>query len=431
MLKVAVIGGGSTYTPELVNGFLERMPTFPLDELWLMDIDAERLAVVGGFAKRIVEAKGSPFTVHLTTDQLAAVKNANYVTTQLRVGQMRARREDEYLGLRHGLIGQETTGVGGMAKALRTIPVIIKISEDMQKLAAPGALLVNFTNPAGLVTQALSQYGQVPAVGVCNVAINTKMEFIEMLESKTGRKIDPAQTALNTLGLNHLTWHRGFTVEGEEMWPVLLQMMIEGLKAQDEPEWDPRTIEVLRMLPNYYLQFFYHTDKKLKSQEAWPPSRAEEVMEVEKSLLRDYADPNLNEPPADLMKRGGAYYSTVATQLLNAHYNDLGETHVVNVKNGGAVKEWPSNWVLEIPAKVERTGITPIRTEPLPAACFGLIAQIKSFELLTVEAAVHGDRDAAYQALLANPLGPRADKVQSVLDDMLEIHRAVLPQFWN
>jgi 6-phospho-beta-glucosidase len=431
MLKVAVIGGGSTYTPELVNGFLERISTFPLNELWLMDIDAERLEVVGGFAKRMVEAKGALFTVHLTMDQAEAVKNANYVTTQLRVGQMRARREDEYLGLRHGLIGQETTGVGGMAKALRTIPVVLKITEDMQKFSAPGALLVNFTNPAGLVTQALSQYGQVPAVGVCNVAINTKMEFIEMLESKLDRKIDPAQTALNTLGLNHLTWHRGFTVDGEEMWPTLLQMMLEGLKAEAHPEWDPRTIEVLRMLPNYYLQFFYHTDKKLKSQEAWPPSRAEEVMEVEKVLLRDYADPNLTEPPANLMKRGGAYYSTVATQLLNAHYNDLGETHVVNVKNGGAVKEWPSNWVLEIPAKVERTGITPIRTEPLPAACFGLIAQIKSFELLTVEAAVKGDRDAAYQALLANPLGPRADKVQSVLDDMLEIHRAYLPQFWK
>ena len=431
MLKVAVIGGGSTYTPELVNGFLERRDTLPLDELWLMDIDSERLAVVGGFAKRMVAARGAPFSVHLTTDQQEAVKNANYVTTQLRVGQMRARREDEYLGLRHGLIGQETTGVGGMAKALRTIPIILKISEDMQNFSAPGALLVNFTNPAGLVTQALSQYGRSPSVGVCNVPINTKMEFVEMLESKTGRKIDPAHAELNTLGLNHLSWHRGFTVDGEDVWPVLLQMMVESLQAEEHPDWDPRTLEVLRMLPNYYLQFFYHTDKKLKAQESWPPSRAEEVMEVEKSLLRDYADPNLTEPPADLMKRGGAYYSTVATQLLNAHYNDLGETHVVNVKNGGAVKEWPSEWVLEIPSKVERAGITPIRTEPLPSACFGLIAQIKSYELLTVEAAVRGDRDAAYQALLVHPLGPRADKVQSVLDDMLETHRAYLPQFFK
>jgi 6-phospho-beta-glucosidase len=432
MLKVAVIGGGSTYTPELVNGFLARVDQFPLDELWLMDIDAERLDVVGGFARRMVEAKGAPFKIFLSTDQREAVKDASYVTTQLRVGQMEARRRDEYLGLRHGLIGQETTGVGGMAKAMRTIPVILKIASDMRELAAPGALLVNFTNPAGLVTQALSKYASdVPAVGVCNVPITTKMHIIEGLEKATGSTIDPNHTELNTLGLNHLSWHRGFTVEGENVWPQVIQGFISELKKESEPEWEPRTIEVLRMMPNYYLQYFYHTDKKLKSQEKWPPSRAEEVIEVEKDLLREYADPDLREPPADLMKRGGAYYSTVATQLLNAHYNDLGETHVVNTTNNGAVKEWPADWVLEIPSTVKKSGITPIPTEPLPASCFGLIAAVKAYELLTVEAAVHGDREAAYQALLVHPIGPKADKVQAVLDDLLETHREHLPQFWN
>ena len=432
MLKVAVIGGGSTYTPELVNGFLDRMEQFPLDELWLMDIDAERLKVVGGFAQRMAEAKGSPFKVFLTTNQREAVSGASYVTTQLRVGQMEARRRDEYLGLRHGLIGQETTGVGGMAKALRTIPVILKIASDMRELAEKDALLVNFTNPAGLVTQALSKYAaDVPAVGVCNVPITTKMHIIEGLEKATGHKIDPRQTELNTLGLNHLSWHRGFTVEGEDVWPQVIQGYIDELKREEEPEWEARTIEVLRMMPNYYLQYFYHTDKKLKSQEKWPPSRAEEVIEVEKDLLREYADPNLKEPPADLMKRGGAYYSTVATQLLNAHYNDLGETHVVNTRNNGAVREWPADWVLEIPSTVKKSGITPLPTEPLPTSCFGLLAAVKAYELLTVEAAVHGDREAAYQALLVNPIGPKADKVQAVLDDMLETHREHLPQFWK
>jgi len=432
MLKVAVIGGGSTYTPELVNGFLARMEQFPLDELWLMDIDEERLKVVGGFAQRMVEAKGAPFKVFLTTNQREAVKGASYVTTQLRVGQMEARRRDEYLGLRHGLIGQETTGVGGMAKAMRTIPVILKIASDMRDLAADGALLVNFTNPAGLVTQALSKYAaDVPAVGVCNVPITTKMHIIEGLEKATGKKIDPAHTELNTLGLNHLTWHRGFTVEGEDVWPQVIQEFIANLKKEEDPEWEPRTIEVLRMMPNYYLQYFYHTDKKLKAQEKWPPSRAEEVIEVEKDLLREYADPDLKEPPADLMKRGGAYYSTVATQLLNAHYNDLGETHVVNTRNNGAVREWPAEWVLEIPSTVKKSGITPLPTEPLPTSCFGLLAAVKAYELLTVEAAVHGDREAAYQALLVNPIGPKADKVQAVLDDMLETHREHLPQFWK
>ena len=354
------------------------------------------------------------------------------MTTQLRVGQMEARRRDEYLGQRHGLIGQETTGVGGMAKALRTIPVILKIAADMREVALPGALLVNFTNPAGLVTQALTQYASdVAAVGVCNVPITAKMMILKGLEEATGKQIAPERAELRTLGLNHLSWHRGFTVDGEDVWPQVIESTIARLRKEEHPEWDPRTVEVLRMLPNYYLQYYYHTDKKLASQADWPPSRAEEVIEVEKDLLREYADPNLNEPPADLMKRGGAYYSTVATQLLNAHYNDLGETHIVNTRNGNAVKEWPANWVLELPARVSRMGIEPLPAEPLPPACFGLIAAVKSYELLTVEAAVHGDREAAYQALLVHPLGPRADKIQEVLDDMLEIHKSYLPQFWK
>jgi 6-phospho-beta-glucosidase len=380
----------------------------------------------------MVEAKGSPFKVILSANQRESVTDADYVTTQLRVGHMEARRRDEYLGLRHGLIGQETTGIGGMGKALRTIPIILKIAQDIKEVGKPETILVNFTNPAGLVTQALSQYAaDVPAVGVCNVAITTKMGILEGLEQAMGKKIDPEHAELKTLGLNHLSWHRGFTIDGEDVWPQVIEGFIAELRKEEEPEWDPRTIEVLRMMPNYYLQYFYHTDRKLKSQEKWPPSRAEEVMEVEKDLLRQYADPNLKEPPADLMKRGGAYYSTVATQLLNAHYNDLGETHVVNIRNGGAVKEWPADWVLEIPSTVKRSGITPIPTEPLPVACFGLIAAVKAYELLTVEAAVHGDREAAYQALLVNPLGPKADKVQAVLDDMLETHSEHLPQFWN
>ena len=318
-MKVAVIGGGSTYTPELVDGFLARTDQFPLRELWLMDIDAARLEIVGGFARRMLEAKGSPFKVLLTTDQRAAIKGASYVLTQLRVGQMEARRKDEYLGKRHGLIGQETTGVGGMANALRTIPVILKIAKDVRVLA-PGAMLANFTNPSGLVTQALSKYTpDVTAVGVCNVAITTKMMILDQLERATGKSIDPERAELRTLGLNHLSWHRGFSIDGEDVWSQVIEGYIFALKEEEDPEWDPRTIESLRMIPNYYLRYFYHTDKKLASQEEWPPSRAEEVIEIEKDLLREYADPALKEPPPDLMKRGGAYYFTVATQLLNAH----------------------------------------------------------------------------------------------------------------
>lgn len=424
-MKVAVIGGGSSYTPELVNGFLARTDSFPMTELWLMDILPERLEIVGKFAQRMVQAAGAPFEVHLTTDQREAVKGASYVITQLRVGWMAARREDEYLGRRHGLIGQETTGVGGMAKALRTIPVILKIASDMRELA-PDGLLVNFTNPAGLNTEALSRYApDVASVGVCNVPITTKMRILKDL----GIEAEPARAKLNTLGLNHLTWHRGFTVDGEDVWPHVIEKFISELKADEHPAWDVPTIESLRMMPNYYLQYFYYTGDKMADQEKWPPSRAEEVMQIEEGLFRQYAEPDRTVPPEGLMKRGGAYYSTLATQLLNAHYNDMGEVHEVNVPHRGAVEGWPKDWVLEMPCKVDAKGIHPLPADPLPLACFGLLAQVKAYELLTVEAAVHGDKNAAYQALLTHPLGPSADKVQAVLDDLLATNKAYLPQF--
>jgi len=428
-MKVAVFGGGSSYTPELINGFLERVGSLPLTELWLMDIAAERLEVVGGFARRMVQAKSAPFTVHLTTDQREAVRGAHYVITQLRVGGMHARREDEYLGRRHGLIGQETTGVGGMANALRTIPVVLSIARDMRELA-PGALLVNFANPSGLVTEALSRYvPEVLAAGLCNAPITFKMGILEALEQQSGKRIEPERAHLDTLGLNHLSWHRGFTLDGQEMWPQVLAGYLEALKADSHPEWDPALVEMLKMIPNYYLQYYYYTGRKIASQQKWPPSRAEEVMGIEVDLLRQYAEPERTEPPAGLMKRGGAYYSTVATQLIDAHANDLGETHVVNVRHGGAVPGWPADWVLEMPCRVDGAGVHPLPVEPLPLSCFGLLAHVKAYELLTVEAAVHGERDAAYQALLAHPLGPAADQVQAVLDDMLETNRAYLQQF--
>jgi 6-phospho-beta-glucosidase len=431
-MKVTVIGGGSSYTPELINGFLERVEMLPVRELWLMDIDPERLDVVGGFAQRMARAKNAPFEVILSTDQRKAVEETSYVITQLRVGGMQARRNDEYLGLRHGLLGQETTGVGGMANALRTIPVILKLAKDMRELA-PGALLVNFTNPAGLVTEALNRYAHdVPSVGVCNVPITTQMEILDNVGQQSGEKIDIERTELVTLGLNHLSWHRGFTVDGEDIWPQVLDGFLKELKSQEYPHWDVRSIEVLGMIPNYYLQYYYYNSIKVaEQQEMWPPSRAEKVMEIEAGLLKQYADEECSEPPEDLMKRGGAYYSTVAVQLLTAHYNDLGETHVVNKRQDDAVPGWPKDWVLELPCRVDRAGIHPLPAEPLPPVCFGLLANVKMYELLTVEAAVHGDRDAAYQALLVHPLGPEGNQVQTVLDDMLETNREHLPQFWS
>jgi 6-phospho-beta-glucosidase len=431
MLKVSVIGGGSTYTPELLNGFLERQEEFPLDELWLMDVDLDRLEIVGGFAQRMAAAKNARFRVVLSENQLEAIRGSSYVITQLRVGQMEARREDEYLGKRHGLIGQETTGVGGMAKALRTVPVILDIAQDIQS-EAPNALLVNFANPSGLVTEALFRYApEVASVGVCNATITTKMEILKELNEALGLELQPEEARIKTLGLNHLTWFYGFEVHGKDYWPQIMQRMIEEMRLADDPFFDPHTLKALGMLPNYYLRYYYYTPKMLNNQEKWPPSRAEEVMAIEADLLSQYQDEDRSEPPEDLMKRGGAYYSTVATQLLNAHYNDLNEIHVLNVRQNGAVPGWNNDWVLEMPCRVNSTGILPIPADPLPPVCAGLVSQVKGYEILTAKAAIEGDQRAAYQALLTHPLGPPANLVQTVLEDMLEKNKAFLPRFFR
>lgn len=430
-MKIAVIGGGSTYTPELINGFLRYAQELNLGEVWLMDVDESRLKTVGGFARRMVESRNAPFKVVLSLDQRESVKGADYVITQLRVGQMSARREDEYLAQRHNLIGQETTGIGGIAKALRTIPVILELVRDMQELS-PGALLANFSNPSGLITQAVSLVApQMLIVGVCNVAIGVKMRILDGLQKKLGKKIDPDQAHLDTLGLNHLTWHRGFTVEDQDLWPLVLKEYQEELRSIETPEFPPELIETLQMIPSYYLNFYYETGSKLAEQLTWPPSRAEEVLELEKDLLREYADPARNIPPEGLLQRGGAFYSTAALQLINSHYNDLGQIHVANVPNRDAVQGWPGDWVLELPCRVSRKGIQAIQTRPLPEVCFGLLAQVKTCELLTVKAATSGDRDLLYQALLAHPLGPSASQTHQVMVDLLETNRKWLPQFFN
>jgi 6-phospho-beta-glucosidase len=431
MLKIAIIGGGSTYTPELVNGFIERKDALPLDELCLMDSSSERLEIVGGFAQRMVTAAGNPFRVTLTTDRREAIQGSAYVITQFRVGQMQARINDEYLGQRYGLIGQETTGVGGMAKALRTIPVIMEIVGEMREVA-PTALLLNFTNPAGLITEAVNRYvPDIRAVGLCNSAYTTKMHLLESFTPYSELRINPDRALIKTLGLNHLTWYHGFVIDENDMWSRVFESILTEMRSSDNPTWDPHTLETLGMLPNSYLQYYYYTDRKLEEQKNWPPSRGEQVLEIENQLLEEYAQPDRTAPPERLMQRGGAYYSTVAAKLINSHFNDLNEEHVVNVRNGGAVPNYALDWVLEMPARVGSTGISPVPTRPLPASCFALVAAVKSFEMLTIEAALKGDRRAASEALLAHPLGPPADQIQTLLEDMLETNRDYLPQFFE
>ncbi len=431
MIKVSVIGGGSTYTPELVFGFLERQDMFPIDELWLMDVDAERLEVVGRFAQRIAAHKKARFKVILSHNQRDSIEGSSYVITQLRVGHMVSRRGDEYLGKRYGLVGQETTGIGGMAKALRTIPVILDIAKAINRYA-PNAWLVNFANPSGLVTEALVRFApDTKVVGVCNVSLTTKMEILKQFNKIMGTAYIPQDAQIKTFGLNHLTWFYGFKITGKEYWPEIMSFIIDGMNKDEEPYFDPETLAMLQMLPNPYLRYYYYTDEMIQKQGDWPPSRAEEVIRIEADLLEKYAQKDRNEPPDELMLRGGAYYSTVATQLINALYNDLNEVHVVNVRHNGAVSGWNRDWVLEMPCLVNSRGITPIETNPLPLVCESLIGQVKAYEILTAQAAVFGDRKLAHMALLAHPLGPPADQINIVLEDMLSLNREYLPKFFR
>lgn len=430
-LKITVIGGGSTYTPELIKGFLELHPQLPLTDLWLMDIQPQRLEIVGDFCERVVTHAGAPFRVHVTDNQREAIDGAQYVITQLRVGFNQARREDEYLGRRHGLIGQETTGVGGMAKALRTIPVILRVAADMRELS-PDALLVNFTNPSGLIIEMLSRHAAgVAAVGLCNSPITTKMGILSRYKAHHGVEIDPQRAELDALGLNHLSWYRGFRIDGQDIWDEIIEDYISDLQASPHPEWPAEMISSLRMMPNSYIQYYLDTPAKLAAQASWPPSRAEQVMEIEKVLLDEYSDPRQVTTPADLMKRGGAYYSTLATQVINSHYNNLGLIEIVNVRQNGAVPGVPTDWVMELPCRIDRKGIHPMQVDPLPAAALGLTSIVKAYEILTAQAGALGDRDAAYQALLIHPLGPEAARVRTVLDDLLHTNRRYLPQFFE
>lgn len=429
-MKIAVIGGGSTYSPELVNGFIQRMNTLPVKEVWLMDIDAQRLSIVGEFVQRLVRKNHSPFKVVLSPDSRAAISGADFVITQLRVGHMAARREDEYLGKRHHMVGQETTGIGGMSKALRTIPVILDLCKQIKE-ESPQALLLNFTNPSGLIMEAIqNDASKINAVGVCNSAFTTKMRFLQELSQSRKEKFQAEDGELLTLGLNHLTWHFGFKLRGEDVWDEVFSAYVASLRAMDEPPFHPDFIEKQRVIPNDYLEYYFQEARKLKLQESWPPSRAETVMQIEKELLEQFANPQLDHVPDELMQRGGAYYSSVATGIMDSYWNDRGDTHIANVSHAGQVTGWEKEWVLEMPCQVDRAGVHPLPTQPLPLYNYAYIEQVKHYELLTVEAAVHGDREAAFRALVAHPLGPTEQDAAVVLEDMLKTHQAYLPRFF-
>ena len=393
-MKVAVVGGGSTYTPELVSGLARERDRLDVRELVLQDIDAERREVVGGMAARMLERAGFDGKLEITGDLDRALDGADFVLIQIRVGGQEARLRDETLPLACGCIGQETTGAGGFAKAMRTVPVVLDIAARVRRRAAPEAWIIDFTNPVGIVTRALLDAGH-RAVGLCNVAIGFQRSFARMLG------IEPQRLLVDQVGLNHLTWVRAVRLDGDDLLPELLAARGDEIAEQVE---QPRSLlDELGVVPSYYLRYFYAHDEVLAEQLEGTP-RAEDVMEIERRLLDLYRDSSVAEKPALLEQRGGAFYSEAAIGLAAALAGGNGETHVVDVRNDGTLAGLAEDDVVELPATIEPDGPVPLPQEPLAPELLGLVQHVAAYERLTAQAAVRGDRKLARKALLAHPL---------------------------
>ncbi len=419
-IKVAVIGGGSTYTPELVEGLATRRARLPIDELWLHDIDDGRRQVVGGLADRMLKRTGFEGHLSLTSDADAAMDGASFVLIQLRVGGQAARLVDETLPLDFGTIGQETTGAGGLAKALRTVPVVLELAELARRRAAPGAWIVDFTNPVGIVTQALIDEGH-RAIGLCNVAISLQRGIARRL----GVNADSLE--LSQVGLNHLSWITAVKQAGRDRLPEILEAHGESIAA--ELKLPVALLRELGAVPSYYLRYYYAFADVIAEQRAGY-RRAEEVMELERQLLEMYADPSLDTKPALLNDRGGAWYSEAAARLLASLHDGARDVQVVNVRNGDAMPDLSPDDVVEVPAHIERDGAHPISQPPMPPAMRELVRIIKAFERLAIRAALSGERMDVRAALESHPLvGARIGDVDPLLDALLEANRAHLPRF--
>ncbi|HET7656820.1 MAG TPA: 6-phospho-beta-glucosidase [Bacillales bacterium] len=431
-LKVAVIGGGSSYTPELVEGFIQKHHELPIRDLYLVDIEKgrEKLEIVGELAKRMVEKAGVPIRIHLTLDRREAIRDADFVTTQIRVGLLDARARDEKIPLRYQCIGQETTGAGGLAKALRTIPVILDICKDIEELA-PHAFLLNFTNPAGIITEAVHKYSNVKSIGLCNLPINTKMQIADLVEAEA------SDVNLEWVGINHLNWTTNIHVRGKEILDDVITQTVDesGIIVKNIPDfgWDKDFLQSLNALPCSYLRYYYMTDQMLEEEieaEQSKGTRAEVVKQVEKELFELYKDPQLKGKPAQLEQRGGAYYSLAAVNLIASIYNDRKDIQTVNVQNQGALPYLPDNVSIEINCVIDAEGAHPVQIDtPVSPQIRGLLQVVKAYEELTVEAGVKGDYGSALQALTIHPLVTSARVAKSMLNDILHENRSYLPQF--
>lgn len=435
-IKIVTIGGGSSYTPELIEGFIKRYEELPIREIWLVDIEKgkEKLEIVGEMARRMVKAAGIDCKIFLTLDRREALKDADFVTTQLRVGLLDARIQDERIPLSHGMIGQETNGAGGIFKALRTVPVILDIVSDMKELC-PNAWLINFTNPAGMVTEAVLKYGQwEKVIGLCNIPVNAVVEEAEILEEK------PRDLFFQFAGINHLHWHTVKDNRGTDRTDELIKKMYGEGDAKSivanisDNNLLFEQVENLHMVPCPYHRYYYLTEEMLAEELAdfkANGTRAEKVKQIEKELFDLYKDPALDYKPQQLAERGGARYSDAACEIINAIYNDKHSTMTVSTRNNGTISDLPDDCAVEVTASITANGPIPYQFGHFSPKERGLLQLMKSMEELTIEAAVTGDYGTLLQAFTMNPLITSGPTAKQMMDELLEAHKEYLPAFFK
>ncbi len=435
-VKIVTIGGGSSYTPELVEGFIKRYDTLPVRELWLVDIEEgrEKLEIVGALAKRMVKKAGVPIDIKLSYNRREALAGADFVTTQMRIGRLPARVLDERIPLSYGMIGQETNGAGGMFKAFRTIPVILDIVKDMQEIC-PDAWLINFTNPAGMVTEAVIRYtGFQKAIGLCNVPVNMVDGFAKMLG------VTEQEVTMEIQGVNHFIFATDVFVNGVSRFEELLDKYA-NLKAEDTIQmknfvslpYSASFIKGIRAIPCPYHNYYFFTKEQLEeelTQLQKGTVRGEVVSKTEAELFELYASKELAEKPQQLAMRGGAKYSDAACNLIQSIYNDTGDIQYVDVKNRGAISDLPADSAVEVACRITADGPKPLATGALKLPISGYVQMMKAFERMTVQAAVTGDKNLAVAALNLNPLCPSDALANVVIDELLEAHKEYLPQFF-
>lgn len=430
-IKIVTIGGGSSYTPELVEGFIKRHKELPVRELWLVDIEEgkHKLEIVGNLAKRMVKKAGVDMEIHLTLDRREALKDADFVTTQLRVGLLDARIKDERIPLSHGVIGQETNGAGGLFKALRTVPVVLDIIKDIEELC-PNAWLVNFTNPTGVISEAVFKYTNFRRyIGLCNVPIGVKNGMADILG------VEKDRVEMDFAGLNHMVYALNVRLDGKDITKEAIEKFVTSSLTMQNIKDIPLNADFVRALgviPCPYHKYYYKHKEMLEEElEGFKDgkTRGETVKALEDDLFELYKDENLAVKPPQLEKRGGAYYSDAACNLINSIYNDKGDVQVVNTLNNGAIRDFREDSAAEMSCVITKEGPKPLSVGYLPVAVSGLVAEIKAFEILAAKAAVEGDYNAALQALCINPLIPSDDLAKIILDEMIEAHKEYLPQF--